>query len=139
MSEPHADRWPVVARWRQTCGAGTVTWHLGGLRRDRGFWGYAHDRTAAKRENRSFEGQVDATTLARVEQLIEQLDGLPTDDQTLTVVDGLIGIGTRSSFRRLVAVHGAKAQPDRPEALRLYHEFLELIQPFVAQAAKDRA
>jgi hypothetical protein len=132
MIEPSSEMWPVLARWKQESDDGSIFWHLAGLRADRGFWGYVHFRTQSRRENRSFEGMLDTETFERVASLIHEIAGYAEDNNQAKPLDGLIGIGTRSSFRRIFGLRGGVAEPDHPSVARAYGELIDLIQPKLA-------
>ncbi len=132
MIEPPSEMWPVLARWRQHSDTGSITWHLAGLRADRGFWGYVHFRTQSQQENRSFEGTLDSEAFERVRDLIQEVTRYATDDTKPKPLDGLIGIGTRSSFRRIFGIRDGVAEPDQSSVVRAYGELIELIQPALA-------
>ena len=132
MIEPSFEMWPVLARWRQRSDDGAVIWHLAGVRADRGFWGYVHFRTQSRQENRNFSGTLDQETFDRFADLIQvfvQHAKIGTDTKPL---DGLVGIGTRSSFRRIFGIRDGIAEPDDPAIIRAYDELLDLIQPSLA-------
>ncbi len=135
MSEPSSELWPVVARWQQQTDDGSITWYLAGLRADRGFWGYVHFRTQSQQENRSFEGTFEAETFEQAANLIQVI----SRDQEITRYvegetrpkqwDGLVGIGSRSAFRKIFCLQDGVAEPDHPSVVRVYGELIALIQP----------
>ncbi len=124
--------WPVLARWRQQSNGGTITWHLAGLRADRGFWGYVHFRTRNLKENRSFEGTLDEPSFERVAKLIQEIERHADSDSKPKVLDGLVGIGKRSSFRRIFGIRDGVAEPNLPSVITAYNELRDLIQPMLA-------
>ncbi len=132
MIKPSPEMWPVLARWRQQTDDGSNTWHLAGLRADGGFWGYVHFRTQSQQENRSFEGTLDAETFERVSDLIQKVARYGKNDIQHKPLVGLIGVGTRFSFRGIFGVRDEVAEPDRPSVVRVYRELIVLIQPVLA-------
>ena len=122
----------MLARWRERSADGCITWHLAGLRADHGFWGYVHFRTTSRNENRSFEGTFDADTFERIANLIRNIEKYSPDNTETKVLDGLIGIGQRSSFRRIFGVRNGVCEPDHPSAVDGYEKLLGLIQPILA-------
>ena len=131
MTESSSAMWPVLARWRQQSDGGTVTWHLAGLRADRGFWGYVHFRTETLQENRSFEGTLDEPTFERASELIREIERHSENDANPKVLDGLVGIGRRSSFRRIFGIRDGIAEPNVPSVINAYDELRRLIQPIL--------
>lgn len=132
MIEPSSEMWPVLARWRQQSDGGTITWHLAGLRADRGFWGYVHFRTRNLQENRSFEGTLDEPSFERFAKLILEIERHAENDSKPKKLDGLVGIGKRSSFRRIFGIRDGVADPNIPSVIIAYNELLDLIQPMLA-------
>ena len=132
MIEPSSEMWPVLARWRQESDGGTITWHLAGLRADRSFWGYGHFRTRNLQENRSFEGTLDEPSFERVAKLLQEIERHAENDSKPKVLDGLVGIGKRSSFRRIFGIRDGVAEPNLPSVITAYNELLDLIQPMLA-------
>jgi len=132
MIETSSEIWPVLARWRQHSDVGTITWYLAGLKADRGFWGYVHFRTQALKENRNFQGTLDDQTFERVAKLIQEIEQHAANESKPKPLDGLIGIGKRSSFRRIFGIRAGVAEPNVPSAISAYDEFRELIQPILA-------
>ena len=132
MTEPSSQLWPVLARWRQQSDGGTITWHLAGLRADRGFWGYVHFRTRSLQENRSFEGTLDEPCFERVAKLIQEIERYAENDSKPKVLDGLVGIGKRSSYRRIFGIRDGVAEPNLLSVITAYNELLNLIQPMLA-------
>jgi hypothetical protein len=131
MTETSSAMWPVLARWRQQSDGGTVTWHLAGLRADRGFWGYVHFRTDTLQENRSFEGTLDEPTFERASKLIREIERHSENDSNPKVLDGMVGIGRRSSFRRIFGIRDGIAEPNVPSVINAYGELLRLLQPIL--------
>jgi hypothetical protein len=132
MIEPSSEMWPVLARWRQQSDGGAITWHLAGLRADRRFWGYVHFRTRNLQENRSIEGALDEPSFERVAKLILEIERHAENDLKPKVLDGLVGIGKRSSFRRIFGIRDGVAEPNLPSVIAAYNELLDLLQPTLA-------
>ena len=125
--------WPVLARWRRQTVGGSITWHLAGLRADRRFWGYVHFRTQPQQDNRTFEGTLNEETFGRISGLIQELAAYANNDVEVRPFDGIIGIGTRSSFRRIFGIRNEVAEPDHPSAVRAYWELIDSLQPTLAE------
>jgi len=132
MIEPSSEMWPVLARWRQHSDGGTIIWHLAGLRADRGFWGYVHFRTQALEESRSFQGMLDEHTFERSVKLIQEIERHAESASHPKPLDGLVGIGTRSSFRLIFGIRDGVAEPNVPSAIRACDELRDLIEPLLA-------
>ena len=130
-------RWPVVARWTQSTDGGIVNWYLAGLREDRGFWGYVHYRTSGRQDNRSFSGTLDNDTFARVASIVEEFDQNRLPDQTPAesdAFDALIGIGIRSSFRRVFELPSGAVDSVDSRSVMVFREFVDLLQPTLVDA-----
>lgn len=130
--EASSEIWPVVARWKQPSDGGTVSWYLASLGADRRFWGYVHFRTTSRQENRNFSGTLDEDTFNRVESLIQELVVHADLEPKTAPLDGLVGIGTRSSFRQIFGICGGEANPDDASVIHSYHELLNVLQPKLA-------
>ena len=50
-------------------------------------------------------------------------------DPKITVLDGLVGIGARASFRRIFGIRNSVENPDNASVIRSYHELLNVLQP----------
>ena len=129
MLETSPEMWPVLARWRQPSDGGTVTWYLAGLGADRRYWGYVHFRTESRQENRSFSGTLDEETFNQVANLIQQMTEHADPYPKTEPLDGLVGIGTRSSFRRIFGICNGVANSHDVSVIRAYEQLLNVLQP----------
>ncbi|MDB5343459.1 MAG: hypothetical protein JWP89_1836 [Schlesneria sp.] len=131
-----AQRWPLVARWKQSKEDGIIHWYLAGLHADGKFWGYAHFRLRSRRVNCGFTGTLDSDVLRQVAAIIEVLVVVPPREQ-LRWSAGLVGIGTRSSFRLIFELPLETNRDLDPKLVAAYRSFVELLQPAALQSIDD--
>ena len=124
---------PIVMRWIETVPAGQRHWYLAALRPDASFWGYVHVRTITLNENRSFEGQLDPAEHRRIQSLIESVGGSELGIGETGIIDGLIGLGSRSDFTPIIQYNAESSKMPNAE---IFQEIVDILQPVVNSAAR---
>ncbi len=129
-------RWPVVARWKESKEDGVIHWYLASLHADGQYWGYAHFRLQSRRENRGFTGTLNGDVLVQVAAIVDQ-PALVSPGERPDWSSGLIGIGTRSSFHLIFELPLETDRDLDPKLLAAYRSFVELLQPAAIQSVND--
>lgn len=128
--------WPLVARWKQSKEDGIIHWYLAGLHADGRFSGYAHFRLQSRRVNCGFNGSLNSEALRQVAAVVDVLAAASPREQ-LRWSSGLVGIGTRSSFRPIFELPLETDLDLDPKLLDAFRSLVELLQPAAIQSVDD--
>jgi len=124
---------PIVMRWKEVVSDGVRHWYVAAIRDDSTFWGYVHIRTTLVNENRSFAGQLAKSKCSQIRSLVHSVNSAQVESERAKNVEGLIGLGSRSDFKTIVAYDSER--PDLPHA-KLFRELVDMLQPTLIVAAK---
>jgi hypothetical protein len=129
-------RWPLVARWKQSKEDGVIHWYLAGLHADGKYWGYAHLRLESRRVNCGFSGTLNSDALRQIPAIVEVL-AVPSPLEPLRWSAEFVGIGTHSSFQRIFELPLEADRDLDPKLVAAYRRFVELLQPAATLSIED--